>query len=140
MNIKLKKYTHFFILLLLAMMAVNIYAAEKKIEGTRGYIDERYKPIEPYKGPTRTGEQVYNYSCATCHDRTTQGAPLPDDDVEWSRRAGKGKEVLVQNVINGYNQDLMPPKGGCRNCSEKEIRAAVDFILRSSGIETSGKK
>ena len=38
MNIKLKKYTHFFILLLLAMMAVNIYAAEKKIEGAHEVI------------------------------------------------------------------------------------------------------
>jgi hypothetical protein len=46
----------------------------------------------------------------------------------------KGKELLVQHVIEGYNQDLMPPKGGCRNCSEDEIRAAVDYILLTSGV------
>jgi len=134
MKISFKKTIHILLLPLVAMLAFNVHAVNKTKEGTRGYIDERYKPVEPYNGETRSGEVVYNYSCATCHDRTTQGAPLPDDDVEWSKRLQeKGKEVLVQHVIEGFNQDLMPPKGGCRNCSEKEIRAAVDYILLTSG-------
>lgn len=134
MNISSKKNIRFFLLPLLVMLACNANAINKTQEGTRGYIDERYKPVEPYTGETRSGEVVYNYSCATCHNRTTQGAPLPDDDVQWSKRLQeKGKEVLVQHVIEGFNQDLMPPKGGCRNCSEKEIRAAVDYILLTSG-------
>ena len=107
-----------------------------QVNGTQGYIDERNKPVVPYTGAERTGAEVYALYCATCHDRTTQGAPLPDDDIEWLRRLKKGKEILVKNVLNGY-KELMPVKGGCRNCSEKEVRAAVDYIFMRSGIKNT---
>ncbi len=104
------------------------------VQGTRGYIDERYKPAPPYDGPQRTGDVVYADYCATCHDRTTQGAPLPDDDIEWARRLSKGQDVLVKHVMEGY-KELMPEKGGCRNCSDQEVLLAIDFIYKSSGIK-----
>ncbi len=139
MLIIFKKHAVVFLLPLLVAISVNAYAADKKIKGTRGYIEERYKPVEPYKGPTRSGKTVYSNSCATCHDRTTQGAPLPDDDVEWGKRIKKGKKILLKNVMNGY-KELMPVKGGCRNCTEKEILAAINYILITSGVEDSAKK
>ena len=103
-------------------------------EGTIGYAQERYKPAPVYNGPVRSGKQVYDYACKTCHDRTTQGAPLPDDEIEWGIRARKGMKVLMQHVREGY-KDLMPEKGGCRNCSEEELLASVLYILETSGVE-----
>ena len=103
-------------------------------EGTIGYAQERYKSAPVYDGPVRSGKQVYDYACKTCHDRTTQGAPLPDDDVEWGIRARKGMKVLMQHVKEGY-KDLMPEKGGCRNCSDDELRAGIMYMLETSGIE-----
>ena len=103
-------------------------------EGTIGYAQERYKSAPVYDGPVRSGKQVYDYACKTCHDRTTQGAPLPDDDIEWGIRARKGMKVLMQHVREGY-KDLMPEKGGCRNCSEEELLASVLYILETSGVE-----
>lgn len=140
MSIKTKKITLFLIAILFSATSMNIYAASEKVKGTRGYADERNKPVEPYNGPTRSGQQVYTEACATCHNRTTQGAPLPDDDVQWGNRIKKGKDVLIRHVMEGY-KELMPVKGGCRNCSDEEVLAAIDFILQSSGIETPpGKK
>jgi len=140
MNIKPKKIATLLSAVLFTFISMNICASPEKVKGTRGYIDERNKPIAPYSGPTRNGQQVYNEACATCHNRTTQGAPLPDDDVEWGYRIKKGKDVLIRHVMEGY-KELMPVKGGCRNCSEEEVLAAIDFILQSSGIETPpGKK
>lgn len=118
---------------LLFLSFQTVTNASNKTIGTRGYIDERNKPVEPYKGPTRTGAQIYNLNCATCHNRTTQGAPLPDDDIEWARRLKKGKKVLIQHVMHGY-KELMPEKGGCRNCSKAEVVSAIDYILKTSGI------
>ena len=121
-------------------VATNVFAAaqsgekQAKIEGTQGYRDEMNRPPEPWKGAPRSGAQVYSQSCATCHERTTQGAPLPDDDVEWRMRAGKGMNVLMEHVINGY-KELMPARGGCPNCSDAELKAAVLYILGKSGIK-----
>jgi cytochrome c5 len=103
-------------------------------EGTIGYAQERYKPAPVYNGPVRSGKQVYDYACKTCHDRTTQGAPLPNDEIEWGMRARKGMKVLLQHVKEGY-KGLMPEKGGCRNCSDEELLAGVLYILETSGVE-----
>ena len=102
--------------------------------GTIGYAQERYKPVPIYDGPVRTGEQVYDYACKTCHDRTTQGAPLPDDEIEWGMRARKGIEVLMQHVKEGY-KDLMPEMGGCRNCSDEELLTSILYIFETSGVK-----
>jgi cytochrome c5 len=122
------------------VMATGVLANEgapdkKPVEGTRGFIDEINRPPEPYKGPPRSGAQVYAYRCAGCHDRTTQGAPLPNDDVEWGLRARQGMDVLMKHVIEGYNEELMPPRGSCGNCTDEELKAALLYILKSSGIE-----
>lgn len=105
------------------------------LTATQGYRDEVRRPPEPYHGPARGGKQVYKDYCATCHDRTTQGAPQPDDDVEWSLRARKGMQILMLHAIEGYNQYLMPPRGGCGNCTDEELKAAVDYILTQAGIK-----
>jgi len=110
-------------------------AAQKTVQGTQGYRDEINRPPEPWKGPPRTGAQVYTYRCAGCHAKTTQGAPMPNDDVEWSMRARQGMKVLMEHTIKGYKQELMPPRGGCENCSDAELKAAVLFFLKQSGVK-----
>ncbi len=113
------------------MLFTTNLAAEST--GTIGYAQERYKLAPVYEGPVRTGQQVYDYACKTCHDRTTQGAPLPDDEIEWGIRAHKGMQVLVQHVKAGY-KDLMPEKGGCRNCSDEELLAGILYLFETSGV------
>jgi len=110
-------------------------SATKVREATQGYRDEIRRPPEPYHGPQRTGKDIYKGYCATCHDRTTQGAPMPDDDIEWSMRARKGMQILMLHTIEGYKQYLMPPRGGCGNCSELELKAALEYILTQAGLK-----
>ena len=137
MNTKQKTVFAVFIL----GIAMNVFAAsgetEKKrpVEGTQGYRDEINRAPEPYKGPPRTGKQIYTYRCAACHARTTQGAPMPGDDIEWGLRARQGMDVLMDHAINGYKQGLMPQRGGCRNCSDAEVKGAVVYMLRESNVE-----
>lgn len=107
----------------------------KPLAATQGYRDEIGRPPEPYKGPPRSGAEVYAYRCAACHAKTTQGAPMPGDDLEWALRARQGMDTLMDHTINGYRQLLMPPRGGCRNCSDAELKAAVLYMLKKSGVE-----
>ena len=118
-----------------ATTAIPVNAKGQPLEGTQGYRDEIRRPPEPYTGPPRSGAQVYASWCATCHQRTTQGAPMPGDDIQWGLRARQGMGVLMEHTINGYNQWLMPPRGGCGNCSDAELKAAVTYMLKQSGIE-----
>lgn len=138
----------FGLLLLLVILTGNVAAESTKAAvkvneitestGTIGYAQERFKPAPVYNGPTRSGREVYEYSCATCHDRTTQGAPLPDDDIEWGMRARKGIDVLMKHVKEGY-KDLMPEMGGCRNCTDEELLASILYIMETSGIAAPEK-
>jgi len=104
------------------------------VEGTQGYRDEIGRPPDPYTGPPRSGAEVYAYRCAACHAKTTQGAPMPGDELEWGLRARQGMALLMAHTIEGYRRGLMPPRGGCGNCSDSELRAAVRYMLQQSGI------
>ena len=43
----------------------------------------------------------------------------------------KGRDVLLENTINGYN-NIMPPKGMCFTCSNDELALVLDYILENS--------
>jgi cytochrome c5 len=80
----------------------------------------------------RSGEDVYNTACLACHSTGAGGAPKLGDQVAWVDRIAKGNDVLYDSGINGIAGTGMIAKGGCMNCSDDEIRAAVDFMVAGS--------
>lgn len=135
-----KKTSMFFIF---CLVATNLYAADKttKIkETTTGFMQEMTE-VRVHNGPDRSGKEVYEFRCKGCHARNTQGAPMPDDKFEWQMRLRKkGLRRMLKNSMDGFNNYLMPPKGGCRNCNENEVYAAVYYMLQRSGINTDKLK
>ena len=110
-----------------------------KKQTTTGFLQELTE-IRLHTGKNRSGKEVYEYRCKGCHGKNTQGAPMPDDLYAWSTRLKEsGLRLLLNHSINGYNNYLMPPKGGCRNCNEKEVYAAVFYMLKESGTTLSPK-
>lgn len=79
-------------------------------------------------GAPRSGEAVYNASCAGCHGTGAAGAPKHGDKAAWGPRLAKGKPTLYKHALTGFN--AMPPKGMCMTCSDDEIKAAVDFVSK----------
>lgn len=82
-------------------------------------------------GP-RSGDQVYNASCLACHSVGVAGAPKLGDNAAWAGRASKGIDALLSTAISGIN--AMPPKGTCADCSDEELKAAIEYILSQSGF------
>lgn len=121
----------FFLSLLVAPI---LACGEGGVDSTQGYRDELLREPEPYRGPSRSGKVVYRNYCKTCHDRSTQGAPMPGDRIDWQLRVQKGVERLMDHTISGYKQLLMPPRGGCRTCSDEELWAAINYMLEKSQI------
>lgn len=79
----------------------------------------------------RSGQEIYNNYCTTCHQTGAAGAPKLDATDEWqSRLDEKGREKLYENSINGFN--AMPPKGTCGDCSDAEMKVAVDYMLEEA--------
>lgn len=80
----------------------------------------------------RTGEEVYSTKCFTCHATGAAGAPKYGDASAWGPRfADRGRDGLYTHALNGFNG--MPAKGLCMDCSEQEIKNAVDHMLAGSG-------
>jgi glucose/arabinose dehydrogenase len=75
----------------------------------------------------RTGEQIYGLICSSCHSRNIDDVPPLKDAQAWRTRLAKGRNVLYQNTFDGMG--AMPPRGFCEDCTDEELRSAVDFIL-----------
>lgn len=85
--------------------------------------------IDTASGP-RSGEEIYNKACTTCHNTGAAGAPKLGDAAAWEPRVAQGMDTLYANAINGIRG--MPPRGLCMDCTDEEIKATVDYILENS--------
>ena len=80
-------------------------------------------------GP-KSGEEVYNASCMSCHGTGAAGAPKLGDTAVWAPRIAAGMDSLLANATNGLN--AMPPKGLCMACSEAELQGAIEYMVGKS--------
>jgi len=76
----------------------------------------------------RSGKQVWDEVCMGCHDTGMMDAPLSGSAEFKDRLSKKGMGKLVENAVKGLNE--MPAKGSCADCSEGEIRAAIEYMLK----------
>ena len=75
----------------------------------------------------RSGEAVYKQFCFACHGTGAAGAPKLGDKTAWAPHIKKGEATLLKNALHGLN--AMPPKGTCMECSEQEIKNAIEYML-----------
>lgn len=77
------------------------------------------------------GEEIYERSCAGCHESGTGGAPKPGNKSDWAERIPLGIEALTQKSIEGYEgkEGAMPPKGGNEELSRDEVSKAVLYMV-----------
>ena len=80
-------------------------------------------------GP-RSGEDVYNGHCAACHGTGAAGAPKFGNAADWKPRIAKGEATLLKHALGGFN--AMPPKGMCMDCSDDEIKGAIEYMISHS--------
>ena len=78
----------------------------------------------------RTGDVIYKAKCVICHASGVAGAPKIGDKAAWAPRIAKGMDVLYTNSLKGIN--AMPAKGTCSDCSDAEVKAAVDYMVEQS--------
>ena len=68
-----------------------------------------------------------------CHGSGMGGAPKFGDAAAWEARIAKGIDVLYANAINGFRgKGIMPPRGGNKNLTDDEVKAAVDYMVHAA--------
>ena len=77
------------------------------------------------------GKTIYERSCFSCHSTGAAGAPKIGDTGAWQPRIAKGRDALMQSVLNGVPPG-MPQKGLCAGCTDAELGQALDYIIASS--------
>lgn len=100
-------------------------------------VEARIRPVAGFElvdastpREERSGEQVYDTICATCHAAGVAGAPRIGDNEAWAARIEAGLDTLIASSLHG--KGLMPPQGG-GEFSDQEIVAAVVHLANASG-------
>jgi len=78
-----------------------------------------------------SGQAVYEWVCAGCHETGAYGAPRPGESDAWQRIREQPRETTYQRTIEGFG--AMPARGLCNLCSDAELQRAVDYMLDAGG-------
>ncbi|MCC5792693.1 MAG: cytochrome c5 family protein [Legionellaceae bacterium] len=86
--------------------------------------------LEDVRGKPDEGAQIVGHFCAVCHAPKPQiplGAPRQGIQADWQARLQQGLDVMWANTAEGMN--AMPPRGGCFECSDEQLRKAIIALL-----------
>lgn len=75
----------------------------------------------------KAGEERYKSTCAVCHETGVGGAPKFRNEADWKPRTAAGIDQMLQIAIQG--KGAMPPKGTCMQCSDEELRMAIEYMI-----------
>src|SRR6202158_134492 len=79
----------------------------------------------------RSGKEVVESLCVSCHASGASGAPKIGDKKAWSKLAARGLSGLSKSALKGIRD--MPPHGGNPNLTDTEIERAITYMVNQSG-------
>lgn len=84
------------------------------------------------------GKVVFDETCQSCHTGGFKGwmtgAPEIGDWDDWEEYFEKDLSVLIKNVNEGTKGHAV--KGECEECTENQIKAAIEYIISETKNET----
>jgi len=92
----------------------------------------------PVASAPKSGAEVFQGTCFACHGTGAAGAPKVGDKAAWAPRAQKGLDTLLEHATKGFN--AMPPKGGNAALSAAELKAAIEHMLKKTGVVVGGAR
>ena len=122
---------------LLAKLATSGFNVDAEVM-TNESVAARLKPVGDSVAAdappgSRTGEQVFQAVCITCHGNGLLGSPKFGDAAAWGPRIAKGFATLVQHALSGFN--AMPARGGNATLTDSEVARAVAYMANAGGAK-----
>ncbi len=79
----------------------------------------------------KSGDETFQQVCSACHGAGIAGAPKAGDKAAWAPRVAKGKDVLYDHALKGFQgtAGVMPAKGGRADLTDDLVKAAVDHMV-----------
>lgn len=93
-------------------------------------VKSKVPPSPTIASGPEAGKAVYEQYCAGCHNMGGGGAPKLGDAAVWGALVKLGMPQIYRNAISGIRG--MPPKGTCSSCTDDQVKAAVDYIIKDS--------
>jgi len=85
----------------------------------------------------RSGKELYGAVCQACHATGLLESPKFGDKAAWEKRASvNGLDGLIATATNGKGS--MPPKGGDPSITDDELKAAILYMTKESGLDLGG--
>ncbi|MEZ2720259.1 cytochrome c5 family protein [Paenalcaligenes hominis] len=81
--------------------------------------------------PLKSGKEVYDTTCTTCHAASVAGAPKFGDSAAWAPYIQTGYEAMLQVALNG--KGAMPAKGGNTALEDIEVERAMVYMANAAG-------
>ena len=85
------------------------------------------------QGSSDAGKQIYDHFCATCHAAKPLiaiGAPCIGVKADWEPYSKQTPDQMVKIIDAGIG--AMPSRGGCFECSDDDLKAAIIYMLPKS--------
>jgi len=125
------------VMLVIYITSGSFPAADSKLMSAEA-VSERLKPIGQVavvdaNAPKveKSGKEVTELACVSCHAVGALGAPKIGDKGSWAPRLGQGLNTLAVHAINGIRS--MPARGGNPDLSDLEVARAVVYMANQSG-------
>ena len=127
--------------LVIIMLTQFVNLENKEAPGTSAFsassVAARIAPIGAVRisDPTdiaaaKSGQQVFENQCTTCHATGALGAPKVGDAAAWGPRIAKGYDALLASATKGKGS--MPAQSG-GDFSDFEIGRAVVYMANKAG-------
>lgn len=82
----------------------------------------------------KTGKEVVDGLCASCHVAGVGNAPRFDNTADWSARYANGMAALMEVGMKGKPGTTMMAKGGDPSLTEDDIWNAIIDMLQRAGV------
>jgi len=133
---------------IIVLLTVYVTSGRKTGAGSDGTTeqatDARIAPVAHFEivdanAPRafKSGKEVYEAVCTTCHQNGIAGAPKFGDATAWAPRIAQGATTLYDHAINGYHGKAgqMPAKGGNPDLADVEVQRAVVYMADAGGAK-----
>ena len=97
---------------------------------TGAAIEPEAPAAAPVAAGARSGQDIYQSTCFACHGTGAAGAPKVGDAAAWGPRIASGMDAMMNTALNG--KGAMPARGTCGNCSDDDLKAAVEYMVENS--------
>lgn len=116
----------------------DLRTGKSRLNTTEG-VSSRIQPVAKFAlsvveegdRPLKSGQEVYEMTCATCHSAGVAGAPKFGDKAAWFPYIEEGYATMLKVALEG--KGAMPAKGGNPSLDDLEVERAMVYMANAGG-------